>query len=98
MLDKKIYNKIMREFKGKSGGPEAESILVDNNEERKSGLIEVYVHGKNAAKIAERCWPAVTAVKFEGEAVVLTIKAVTFTIKRSAFRGVHTAFKIVREG
>jgi hypothetical protein len=89
MLDKKIYNKIMREFKGKSGGPEAESILVDNNEERKSGLIEVYVHGKNAAKIAERCWPAITAVKFEGEAV-------TFTIKRTAFRGVHTAFKIVK--
>jgi len=90
MLDRKIYDKIIREFKGKGGGPEAESILVDNNEERKSGLIEVYAHGKNAAKIAERCWPAITAVKFEGEAVVLTIK-------RSAFRGVHTAFKIVKE-
>ena len=90
MLDKKIYNRIMREFKGKSGGPEAESILVDNNEERKSGLIEVYAHGKNAAKIAKRCWPSITAVKFEGESV-------TFTIKRTAFRGMHTAFKIVRE-
>ena len=90
MLDREIYNRIMREFKGKAGGPEAESILVDNNEERKSGLIEIYVHGKNAAKIAHRCWPAITKVRFEGEAVFLTIK-------RSAFRGMHTAFKIVRE-
>jgi len=90
MLDKKIYDKIMREFKGKSGGPEAESILIDNNEERKSGLIDVYAHGKNAARITERCWPAITAVKFEGEAV-------TLTIKRSAFRGLHTAFKIIKE-
>jgi len=89
MLDRKIYDKIIREFKGKAGGAEGESILVDNNEERKTGLIEVYVHGKNAAKIAERCWPAITAVKFEGEAV-------TFTIKRSAFRGVHAAFSVVR--
>ncbi len=90
MLDKKIYEKVMKKFKGKAGGPEAESILVDNNEERKSGFIEVYAHGKNAAKIAERCWPAITQVKFEGEAV-------TFRIRRSAFRGIHTAFKIVRE-
>ena len=29
MLDRKIYDKIIREFKGKGGGTEAESILVD---------------------------------------------------------------------
>jgi len=90
MLDKKIYDKIIKEFKGKGGGPEAESILVDNNEERKTGLIEVYAHGKNAARIAQRCWPAITKVRFEGEAVF-------YTIKRSAFRGIHSAFKVIRE-
>ena len=90
MLDKELYEKIQKKFKGKAGGPEAESILIDNNEERKSGYIDVYAHGKNAAKIAERCWPAITKVTFSHEAV-------TFRIKRSAFRGIHTAFKIVKE-
>ena len=90
MLDKKIKDKIIKEYKGKSGGPEAESILVDSKQEAKTGLIEIYVMGKDAAKIAERCWPAITDVRFEGNACFLTIK-------RSAFRGLHTAFKIVKE-
>tara|TARA_Y100001973_G_scaffold106046_1_gene181739 strand:- start:6111 stop:6392 length:282 start_codon:yes stop_codon:yes gene_type:complete len=90
MLDRKILDRIIKEYKGKSGGPEAESILVDNKEEAKDGIIEVYAMGKDAAKIAERCWPAIVKVKFEGEACFLTIK-------RSAFRGLHTAFKIVKE-
>lgn len=90
MLDKKIYDRIMKEYKGKAGGPEAESILIDNKEEAKSGTIEVYVMGKDAAKIAERCWPAITKVRFEGDACFLTVK-------RSAFRGVPSAFKIVKE-
>ena len=90
MLDKKIYDRIMRDFKGKAGGPESESILIDNKEEAKSGTIEVYASGKLAAKIAERCWPAITKVRFEGEACFLTVK-------RTAFRGIHTSFKIVKE-
>ncbi len=90
MLDKKIYDKIIEKFKGKAGGPESESILVDNKEESRTGTIEVYATGKLAAKLAERCWPAVTKVRFEGEACFLTIK-------RSAFRGIHTSFKIVKE-
>ena len=90
MLDKKIYERIIREFKGKAGGPESESILVDNKEESKDGTIEVYVMGKDVAKIADRCWPAITNVRFEGEACFLTIK-------RSAFRGIPAAFKIIKE-
>tara|TARA_Y100000593_G_C4284584_1_gene324696 strand:+ start:238 stop:510 length:273 start_codon:yes stop_codon:yes gene_type:complete len=90
MLDRKIYNKIMRKFKGKGGGPEAETILLDNKQEEKEGVVTVYAHGKNAAKIATRCWPAITKVRIEGDAVF-------FTIERRAFRGIHTAFKIVRE-
>ena len=90
MLDKKIYDRIVKEYKGKAGGPEAESILIDNKEEAKSGTIEVYVMGKDAAKIAERCWPAITKVRFEGDACFLTVK-------RSAFRGGFAAFKIVKE-
>jgi len=91
MLNRKIYDRIIREFKGKAGGPESESILVDNKEESRDGTIEVYAMGKDAAKIAERCWPAITKVKFEREACFLTIK-------RSAFRGIPAAFKIVKEG
>ena len=90
MLDKKIYKEIIEKYKGKGGGPESESILIDNKEESKSGLIEVYATGKTAAKIAERCWPAITKVRFEGEACFLTIK-------RTAFRGIHTSFKIIKE-
>mgnify|MGYP003154245377 FL=1 len=90
MLDKKIYDKIIEKYKGKAGGPESESILIDNKEEARSGTIEVYACGKLAAKIAERCWPAITKVRFEGEACFLTIK-------RTAFRGIHTSFKIVKE-
>ena len=90
MLDKKIYDRIMRDFKGKAGGPESESILIDNKEEARSGTIEVYATGKLAAKIAQRCWPAITKVRFEGEACFLTVK-------RTAFRGIHTSFKIVKE-
>ena len=90
MLEKEIYNKIIEKYKGKAGGPESESILIDNKEESKSGLIEIYATGKLAAKIAQRCWPAITKVRFEGEACFITIK-------RTAFRGIHTAFKIVKE-
>jgi hypothetical protein len=90
MLDKKIYNEIIKKFKGKAGGPESESILIDNKEEARTGTIEVYASGKLVAKLAERCWPAITKVRIEGDACFLTIK-------RTAFRGIHTSFKIVKE-
>jgi hypothetical protein len=90
MLDKELYDEIIRKFKGKGGGPESETILLDNKEEEKLGLVSVYAQGKNAAKIAARCWPAIVSARIDGEAVF-------YDIKRSAFRGIHAAFKIVRE-
>ena len=89
MLDDTTYDLIIETFKGKGGDIEAESILLDNNFDRKEGYVQVYAHGKWAAIIAKRCRSAIISAKIHKEAV-------DFKIKRSAFRGIHTAFKVTK--
>ena len=80
---------VVKVFKGKGGDEEAECIVVDNNSERKSGLISVWGNNHNIAKVAERCKNCIEKISGNQDGV-------TITIRREAFRGIVYAFRNVK--
>lgn len=82
---------IAKQFKGKSGGPEAESILVDSNMDKKDGFVSVWSNRHDLTKIIERCGPAIVSYKVMGD--MNKGGGVQLLIKRSAYRGIQCAFR-----
>ena len=91
LLDKKPSLKEIAEFyKGKGGGPEGESHIVDANADKKEGFVYVYSTKADATKIIERCGDAILEYSF------LDSRGVQLKIDRKAFRGIHCAFRNVK--
>ena len=77
-------------FKGKGGGPEGESHVIDANADKKEGFVYVYSTKTDAAKIIDRCGDAILDYSF------LDSQGVQLKIDRKAFRGIHCAFRKVK--
>jgi|TARA_A100000172_G_scaffold46223_1_gene28610 hypothetical protein len=87
---KPTLNEIKAYFKGKGGGPEGESHIIDANADKKEGFVWVYSTKSDATKIIERCGDAILDYGFlDGQGVQLKID-------RKAFRGIHCAFRNVK--
>ena len=87
---KPTLNEIKKHFKGKGGGPEGESHVIDANADKKEGFVWVYSTKADAAKIIDRCEKAIIDYNF------LDAHGVQFKIDRKAFRGIHCAFRNVK--
>ena len=90
MLDKKLQQKIIKTFKGKGGPPDCESTVLDHKEEKET--VDLFAMASLAAKIAERCWPAVKSAR-----ITCTGDGVMYKIDRKYFRGLEYAFKVRKE-
>ena len=90
MLDKKLQKEIINKFKGKGGPPDTESSVLDHKEDK--GHIDVFAMASLAAKIAERCWPAVKEAR-----ITCTGDGVMYKIARKYFRGLEYCFKVMKE-
>ena len=91
MLDQKLRKEIIKKFKGKGGPPDSESAILDNKEDKE--IVDLFAMSSLAAKIAERCWPAVKQAR-----ITCTGDGVMYKIDRKYFRGLEYCFKIVRDG
>ena len=89
MLDKKLQKEIINKFKGKSGPPDTESSIIDSKEEN---VVELFAMASLAAKIAERCWPAVKEAR-----ITSTNDGVIYKIDKKYFRGLEYCFKVLKE-
>ena len=89
MLDKKLKNKIIKKFKGKSGPPDTESSIIDSKEEE---VVEIFAMASVAAKIASRCWPGIKEAR-----ITSTNDGVIFKIDKKYFRGLEYCFKPTKE-
>ena len=90
MLDKKLKEEIIKKFKGKGGPPDCESAICDHKEDKE--VIDLFAMASLAAKIAERCWPAVKEAK-----ITCTGDGVMYKIDRKYFRGLEYCFKVIKE-
>jgi len=88
---KPTLKEIAKHFKGKGGGPEGESHIIDANADKKEGFVFVYSTKADAAKIIDRCGDAILDYSF------LDTRGVQLKIDRKAFRGIHCAFRNVKE-
>ncbi len=88
--NKPSLKEIRDHFKGKGGGPESESHIVDCNADKKDGFVWVYSNKADATKIIDRCGDAIIDYSFLDSGVQLKID-------RKAFRGVHCAFRNVKD-
>ena len=84
--EKPTLDEIQAHFKGKGGGPEGETDIIDANADKKDGFVWVYSNKADAAKIIERCKENIIDYNFLGSGVQLQID-------RKAFRGIHCAFR-----
>ena len=89
MLDKKLQQEIIKKFKGKGGPPDCESSIIESKEE---SVIEVFAMASVAAKIADRCWPAIKEAR-----ITCTNDGVIFKIDKKYFRGLEYCFKVMKE-
>jgi len=87
---KPTLTEVKDHFKGKGGGPEGESHVIDANADKKEGFVYVYSTKADAAKIIERCEGAILEYSF------LDRHGVQLKIDRKAFRGIHCAFRNVK--
>jgi len=88
--EKPTLQEIANYYKGKGGGPEGESHVIDANADKKEGFVWVYSTKADAAKIIERCGDAILDYSF------LDAQGVQLKIDRKAFRGIHCAFRNVK--
>lgn len=89
-LNPTTIEQIYENFKGKGGHPESETILNDNNSDKKDGFVVLWSNKVDAAKIIERCKADIISFKMVGDGVQLQVA-------RKAFRGVHCAFRKSKE-
>ena len=87
---KPTLNEIKKHFKGKGGGPEGESHVIDANADKKEGFVWVYSTKHDAAKIIDRCKESILDYSF------LDSRGVQLKIDRKAFRGIQCAFRKVK--
>ena len=91
LLNKKpTLEEISKHFKGKGGGPEGESHIIDANADKKEGFVWVYSTKHDAAKIIDRCKESILDYSF------LDSRGVQLKIDRKAFRGIQCAFRKVK--
>ena len=88
--DKPTLKEVRNHFKGKGGGPEGESHVIDANADKKEGFVWVYSTKADAAKIIDRCGDANIDYNF------LDKRGVQLKIHRKAFRGIHCAFRNIK--
>jgi hypothetical protein len=90
LASKPTLDEVKAYFKGKGGGPEGESHIIDANADKKEGFVWVYSTKSDATKIIDRCGDAILDYSFlDGQGVQLKIA-------RKAFRGIHCAFRNVK--
>ena len=90
LSQKPTLNEIKKHFKGKGGGPEGESHIIDANADKKEGFVWVYSNKSDASKIIDRCGDAILDYSF------LDKNGVQLKIDRKAFRGIQCAFRNVK--
>jgi|TARA_Y100001970_G_scaffold289386_1_gene419570 hypothetical protein len=90
LSEKPALKDIRDHFKGKGGGPEGESHVIDANADKKEGFVYVYSTKADAAKIIDRCADAILDYSF------LDKRGVQLKIDRKAFRGIHCAFRNIK--
>ena len=86
-MNQKKLKQIAERWKGKSGGPEAETTVSDSKMDK--DCVHVWSCTADVAKIIQRCGSAIKNVR-EDE------YGVSFEIHRSAFRGAPYAFKVLK--
>jgi hypothetical protein len=90
LSEKPTLKEIASYYKGKGGGPEGESHVIDANADKKEGFVWVYSTKADAAKIIDRCGDAILDYSF------LDAQGVQLKIDRKAFRGIHCAFRNIK--
>jgi hypothetical protein len=76
-------------FKGKGGGPESESHVLDSNMDKKDDFVYVWSDKADVTKIIDRCRNSIIDYSVLGTGI-------QFKIKREAFRGIHCAFRRIK--
>ena len=83
---------LIKKYKNKKGDDETESIIIDNNGDRKEdNFVRVWAMASDVSKIADRCKESI--VWWEEDP---SMSGVNFHIDRKAFRGVVYAFRRVK--
>ena len=78
---------IIKKYKNKKGDEEAETILIDNNWDRKkTNTVSIWGCTADISKIASRCRNAIVSIRDDKNGCSLEID-------RRAFRGVLYAFR-----
>ena len=79
---------IIKKYKNKKGDEEAETILIDNNADKKrSNTVSIWGCTSDISKIAQRCRKHIVSIRDDANGCALEID-------RKAFRGVVYAFKV----
>ena len=86
-MNQKKLKQIAERWKGKSGGPEAETTIADSKLDK--SCVHVWSCTSDVAKIIDRCGTAIKRITEDEEVV-------SFEIDRSAFRGAPYAFKVLK--
>jgi len=86
-MDQKKINEIKLRWKGKGGGPEAETTISDSKMDK--NCVHVWSCTSDVAKIIDRCGSAILNIREDCDGV-------HFEIDRSAFRGAPYAFKVLK--
>ena len=86
-MNQKQLNEIKLRWKGKGGGPEAETTIADSKMDKE--CVHVWSCTSDVAKIIDRCGAAIRKIKEDNDGVA-------FEIDRSAFRGAPYAFKVLK--
>ena len=87
--EKPSLPEIKQHFKGKGGGPEAESHIIDANADKKEDFVWFYSNKADAAKVIDRCSKDIIEYSFLDSGVQLKIA-------RKAFRGLEFAFRTTK--
>lgn len=86
-MNQKKLKQIAERWKGKSGGPEAETTVSDSKMDK--DCVHVWSCTADVTKIIKRCGSAIKNIRE-------THDGVHFEIHRSAFRGASYAFKVLK--
>ena len=81
---------IIKKYKNKKGDIESETILIDNNADRKyNNTVSIWGCSSDISKIANRCRNHIVSIRDDADGCSLEID-------RKAFRGVLYAFRTAR--
>lgn len=86
-MNQKKLQEIAERWKGKSGGPEAETTIADSKLDK--DCVHVWSCTSDVTKIIDRCGNAILKIREDNNGVA-------FEIHRSAFRGAPYAFKVLK--